>query len=258
MAMQIKILGCSGGIAAGSRTTSLLVDHDILIDAGTGVGDLQVDELKAIRHIFITHSHLDHIAFLPLLIDTVFEQQGRDPILVYGIESTIKAIKKHIFNWQIWPDFTVLPRPDRPAIIFKILQPFSILSIDERHIQAIPVNHIVPCVGYCVSHGDNAVAFSGDTTSSDVFWDTLNGYPRLDVVIVDGSFSKQEHQLAHLAGHYTPERLAKDLLKFKHRPIIVISHLKPGDELAVFEEYKRELMGWAVERACQGNIFSFP
>jgi hypothetical protein len=41
--MKLRVLGCSGGIGGGHlRTTSLLVDHDILIDAGTGVADLSV------------------------------------------------------------------------------------------------------------------------------------------------------------------------------------------------------------------------
>ncbi|MBI1991107.1 MAG: 3',5'-cyclic-nucleotide phosphodiesterase, partial [Betaproteobacteria bacterium] len=43
--MRLRILGCSGGIGRGLRTTSMLLDHDILIDAGTGVGDLSIDEL---------------------------------------------------------------------------------------------------------------------------------------------------------------------------------------------------------------------
>ena len=47
-AMQIRILGCSGGIGPGLRTTSLLVDGTLLIDAGTGVGDLPAAELAAI------------------------------------------------------------------------------------------------------------------------------------------------------------------------------------------------------------------
>ena len=53
--MQIRVLGCSGSIAAGNRTTSFLVDDDMLIDAGTGVGDLTLDELARIDRIFITH-----------------------------------------------------------------------------------------------------------------------------------------------------------------------------------------------------------
>ena len=62
--MQIRILGCSGGVSANLRTTSLLVDGDVLIDAGTGVGDLSLEEMSRIQHVFLTHSHLDHIAIL--------------------------------------------------------------------------------------------------------------------------------------------------------------------------------------------------
>ena len=71
--MQVRVLGCSGGIGARARTTSFLVDHDILLDAGTGVEDLSVEELAGIDHVFLTHSHLDHIAALPLLVDSVGE-----------------------------------------------------------------------------------------------------------------------------------------------------------------------------------------
>ena len=31
--MRIRVLGCSGGIGAGARTSAMLVDNDVLIDA---------------------------------------------------------------------------------------------------------------------------------------------------------------------------------------------------------------------------------
>ena len=52
--MQIRVLGCSGSIAAGSRTTSFLLDDDVLIDAGTGVGDLTLEEMVRIDHILVS------------------------------------------------------------------------------------------------------------------------------------------------------------------------------------------------------------
>ena len=64
---MIRVLGCSGSIAARCHTTSFLLDDDILIDAGTGVGELRLDELARINHILISHSHLDHILSIPLL-----------------------------------------------------------------------------------------------------------------------------------------------------------------------------------------------
>ena len=41
--MKFRVLGCSGGIGARARTTSFLVDDDVLLDAGTGVEDLSID-----------------------------------------------------------------------------------------------------------------------------------------------------------------------------------------------------------------------
>ena len=81
--MIVKVLGCSGAIAAGSRTTAFLVDDDVLIDAGTGVGDLSLEALARIDHIFISHSHLDHVLAIGLLADSVMRArraEGRGPI----------------------------------------------------------------------------------------------------------------------------------------------------------------------------------
>ena len=109
-AMQIRVLGCSGSIAAGSRTTSFLLDRDVLIDAGTGVGDLTLDELARIDHILVSHSHLDHVLAIGLLADSVARRRaGAAPIRVHALPATIDALRKHLFNGVIWPDFTCLP-----------------------------------------------------------------------------------------------------------------------------------------------------
>ena len=117
--MKIRVLGCSGSIAAGSRTTSFLVDQDILLDAGTGVGDLTLDELARIEHICISHSHLDHVLSIGLLADSVMRlrgAQGKGPIQVHALPETLAALRQHIFNGVIWPDFTRLPSADAPLL----------------------------------------------------------------------------------------------------------------------------------------------
>ena len=54
--MRLRVLGCSGGIGGRHlRTTSFLVDGDVLIDAGSGVGDLSLAELTHIDHVLVTH-----------------------------------------------------------------------------------------------------------------------------------------------------------------------------------------------------------
>ena len=66
--MRIEVLGCSGGIGDDRHSTSFLIDDDILLDAGSGAMRLTRAAMARIDHVFITHSHLDHILSLPLLL----------------------------------------------------------------------------------------------------------------------------------------------------------------------------------------------
>ena len=116
MSSQLQILGCSGGIGGDLRTTSLLLDDDILIDAGTGVCDLSLDAMAKIDWVFLTHSHLDHILSLPLLLDSVGAKRSK-PVHVYGLPETVATLKQHIFNGKIWPDFSVIPTAEKPFMI---------------------------------------------------------------------------------------------------------------------------------------------
>ena len=115
--MKVRVLGCSGAIAKDCRTTSFLIDQDVLIDAGTGVGDLTLDEMRRIDHVLLTHSHLDHVAALPLMVDAIASQRTT-PIQVHALQGTIDALRAHIFNNTIWPDFSKIPTPDAPFITF--------------------------------------------------------------------------------------------------------------------------------------------
>ena len=236
--MKLRVLGCSGGVAQGLRTTSLLINDNILIDAGSGVGDLSLEEMALIEHIFITHSHIDHVGFLPLLVDSVFSDITR-PIIVHSQAVTIQAIRDHIFNWIIWPDFSQLPRPDKAVLQFKPMAPDETLLIDDVLFQMIEVSHTVPAVAYRIEHDGKSIAFSGDTSSNDTLWDRLNAYSDLDILIVESAFSDEQYDLALLSRHYTPSLLAQDLHKLRHTPEIYITHLKPGDEQKITEELNK-------------------
>src|SRR5204862_6531340 len=99
--MRLRVLGCSGGIGGRHlRTTSFLVDSDILIDAGTGVGDLTLAELSQIDSIFITHSHNDHVTSIPFLLDTVGGMRSK-PQVVYATPATLEIVRNPLFNWAI-------------------------------------------------------------------------------------------------------------------------------------------------------------
>ncbi|HSC47465.1 MAG TPA: 3',5'-cyclic-nucleotide phosphodiesterase [Gammaproteobacteria bacterium] len=252
--MRIKILGCSGGIGAQLRTTSLLVDRDILIDAGTGVGDLTLDEMRHIRHLFLTHSHLDHTCGLPLLIDTIFDHL-KTPLTVYGRAETLEAVKKHIFNWIMWPDFAELPSKAKPVLQYRPLKLGERISIEGCNLHMIEVNHTVPGVGYIIEKGGKVFAFSGDTFTNESFWKAVNAYPRIDALMVETAFANGNEKLADMAKHYCPKTLAADLAKLKHDPDIYITHLKPGSEDLIFQEIVTALPKRRVHRLMGGEVF---
>lgn len=227
--MKLRVLGCSGGIGGRHlRTTSFLVDHDILIDAGTGVAELSLAELAAIDHVFLTHAHLDHILALPLMVDAVAGRRDK-PLLVYAIAEVLETLRQHIFNWSIWPDFTKLPDETHPFIRFVPIDIGVGVSIDARQITALPVAHPVPAVGYCLDSGRGSLVFSGDTGPSDGFWQAVRHVSNLRYLLVECAFSNQEEDLAERSKHMCPRTLAEALQQLDYPCELFITHLKPGD-----------------------------
>lgn len=254
--MRIHVLGCSGGIGQGLNTTSLLLNDTLLIDAGTGLCDLPLPAMRKIRHVFVTHSHLDHVAGIPLLVDTVFDTLT-EPLTVYGRSETIDALRSHIFNNVIWPDFTRIPSPERPVLRLQAVEAGDVHNIDGCEVEMVPVNHVVPGAGYRVECAGQAFAFTGDTTTNDSFWETLNRHPRLDLLIVETAFPDRDEHLSRLAHHYCPSLLAADLDKLEHDPAVYITHLKPGAEEEIIDECRRTIRRFDIQRLYGGEVFTF-
>lgn len=232
--MKITILGCSGGIGGGRHTTSLLVDDDILIDAGSGVTQLSLAQLAAIDHVFITHSHLDHILALPLLLDSVGAMRDR-PVTVYAIDGVLEILRQHIFNWRVWPDFSEVP-PERPYMRYIAIDVYQPVQLGCRAITAVPASHTVPAVGYQLDSGNGSVVFSGDTGPNPALWDWVNHISNLKALIIETAFPQDEHGIAELSKHLAPQSLMDELTQFKQDVPVFITHLKPGREDAIMGE----------------------
>ncbi len=239
--MKVRVLGCSGAIARDARTTSFLVDDDLLVDAGTGVGDLTLAEMARVGHVLLTHSHLDHVAALPLMIDSIASQLTR-PVRVYALEGTIAALKAHVFNGVIWPDFSAIPTPAQPFISFHPVHTGQRLEIGGKRIEVMPAVHTVPAVGYAVAPaaGGGAWVFTGDTERNPAFWRRLNA---MDVaaLVIETAFSNREQELARRSLHLSPAALATELDcidKSRHYPIY-ITHTKPAETELIMAEIQR-------------------
>jgi len=231
--MKIRVLGCSGSIAAGSRTTAFLLDEDVLLDAGTGVGDLTLDELACIDHICITHSHLDHVLGIGLLADSVSRRRAEraPPIVVHALPATLDALRQHIFNGVIWPDFTRLPSAEHPLLRFEPFEIGQTLELGGRRIEVLPAEHTVPAVGFAVLPADQnqgAWVFSGDTGPNPALWRRLAQLRVADLVI-ETAFSDDEQHLAKVSAHLCPSLLARELEALAPGVNVHITHIKPGE-----------------------------
>jgi ribonuclease BN (tRNA processing enzyme) len=254
--MKLRVLGCSGGIGGNFRTTSLLLDHDVLIDAGTGLGDLSLAEMSIIDHVFVTHSHLDHIACLPLLVDSVGFMRDK-PLLIHATAETLAILQKHVFNWEIWPDFAEIPNLHQPVMRYKEIKIGETIDVGGRKLTPLPVNHVVPAVGFCIDSGKACLAFSGDTTTCDELWDAVNQIPNLRYLIVETAFSDAEKELAVLSKHLCPSILADELKKLKLDPEIYITHLKPGEVELTMREISERVQGLKPRILQNGQTFEF-
>ena len=255
--MKVRILGCSGGIGGRHlRTTSILVDNDILIDCGTGVGDLSIAELAQIDHVFLTHTHLDHIACLPLMVDTVGDMRSR-PLTVHATGAVLEILRNHVFNWAVWPDFTEIPSAEKPFVRFASLHVGSAVVLEGRRIVPLPANHTVPANAYQLDSGKASLVFSGDTGPCPALWTAVNKIGNLRTLIIETAFSNRERRLAAISKHLCPDMLKDELANLQRDAEIYITHLKPGQVELTMQEIE-DCIGEFKPRMLQNNqVFEF-
>jgi ribonuclease BN (tRNA processing enzyme) len=213
----------------------MLIDDDVLIDAGTGVGDLSVPDLTKIDHIFVTHSHMDHVTSIPFLVDTVGWMRNK-PITLYATRETLAILHEHLFNWKLWPDFAQIPDPARPVLRYQAIDVGVPVRLGNRKITALPANHVVPAVGYHIDSGAASLVFSGDTTTNDALWEHVNRIDNLRYLVIETALSDRERELAIASKHLCPSLLADELKKLTLSPDVYITHLKPREAEAIMEE----------------------
>jgi ribonuclease BN (tRNA processing enzyme) len=233
--MELRVLGCAGGEADGYRLTGLLINGRVAIDAGCLTTALTIPEQIGVRQIFLSHSHLDHICTLPFYTKNVFGHT-ESPIHIHALPETLDALRRHLFNDELWPDFSVIPTPDNPIIRYSEIEQEVTYQIEGLKITPIPVNHLVPCVGYLVEDDHSAILFTSDTAETDLVYEYANKAPNLRFFITEVSFPNSQAWLAKAAKHLTPAMLGIEIKKLKRDVPVAIYHLTPGDAPTILPE----------------------
>jgi cAMP phosphodiesterase len=237
--VKVKILGCSGSEAIGHNPTGFLVNDVMMLDAGTITAALNFSAQLRITDVLISHTHLDHIKSLLFLADNI-AGRIKKPVNIRAIPEVINAIRKHLMNDLIWPDFTKIPDAVHPVLTYVPMPVGKTVSIAGLKVKAVPMNHPVPSVGFLVSDGRSSFIFSADTGPNEGLWKEAAKAKNLNAIIVDTSFPNSLEDIAGLSGHFTPGQLHRDLLKARigNDVPIFIYHIKPAHKKKVISELK--------------------
>jgi len=244
---SIKVLGASGSKSKGFGSTSFLISNKIAIDAGNLIETLGED-ITQLEHVFLSHSHFDHIVDLPFIIESYFEHRT-EPITFYGLPETIEAVKEHIFNWTIWPNFCEIDlHGDRDkSVYFKVIECDDSVTIDEYTFKAVASNHTVPTCGFIVTQNERSLYISGDTYVNDALVEEVNKNKSIKTLFIEVSFPSRMFKLAKDSKHLTPELLMGMLIEIERDDLVIyVYHLKP----LYLREITAELQNLALQARC--------
>jgi ribonuclease BN (tRNA processing enzyme) len=233
--MKVEILGCYGGESPDCRMTCLLLDDVVALDAGSLSQALPIDRQRQVQSIVLSHSHMDHTNSLPFFIENVFGKL-RDAVDIYASAPTIYAIRKNLFNNDVWPDFTRLPNHLLPVMRFHELAAGVPVEIEGLRFTPIPVDHPVPTFGFLIEDGRSALVWSSDTGPTKRLWEVANAAAGLKGVWVDVSFENALQPIADVSGHLTPQTLAAQVQQLEADAPVALHHLKPPSVARIREE----------------------
>ncbi len=235
---------------------SIVIDDKVAIDAGClamSCTDIQRDQ---IRDVVLTHTHLDHIAGLPIFIDDLFATLT-EPIKIYATAEMIEVLERDIFNWSIYPRFSELKNDNGPVIEYREFVRGGNFDVRDFSVQCVGVNHNASSNGFVVTDRDVSVAITGDTAETDEIWQICNNTPGLKAVFVECAFPDELAELAYISDHLTPLRLKNELEKLDNKNIsVLVINIKPMYRTRVIEQIARAGLT-QVEILEVGRIYEF-
>lgn len=237
--MKVTIIPSGTGDAGGLQyATSYLVNEAIAIDAGSiGFWNTPADQNR-VEHIFLTHSHADHVSSLPVFLENNRRDDGRE-IVIHGGSETLHALETHIFNDRLWPDYFRLAAEEHPFLRFAPLEAENPVELHGTRITPVRVHHAVPTFGFVVEHAGAAVIFGGDSGPTERIWEYSRSLGRVDAVFLEVTFPRGMTDLALRTGHLTPSLLEEELAKLPADARIIVTHMKPAYADSIAAELAR-------------------
>ncbi|MBX7106658.1 MAG: 3',5'-cyclic-nucleotide phosphodiesterase [Gemmataceae bacterium] len=253
--MRIRVLPSALGGGVGQPLSSFVVDDCLALDAGALGLYGRIDEQARITDIILTHSHIDHVAGLPVLVDNVYDPKP-GCVRVYGTEATLTSLQEDIFNGRLYPDMIAMSKRLPPFLELRELPVRKPVKIAGYTVTAIPVNHVVPTVALIVDDGSVAVALVTDTAPTDEIWEVVGRHPRIRGIFLECSFPREHLGVAKAAMHLNSDLFAAELTKLPPRVPVYVIHIKPRFADQIIHELI-ELRDKRINVAVPGMTYTF-
>ena len=251
--MRIELLNSSTPPSDLQFLVSFLVNDEVAIDAGA-LGILaDLSRQQRVKHVFITHEHMDHIATLPIFLENVYEP-GPDCVELLASREVLGFLHDDMFNGRVWPDFIDLSRPSDNFVRTTAIEPLKPIIRAGLTITPVPVSHGVDTTGLVVDDGRTAVAFPSDTGPTKCFWEHLASLDRLKAVFLEASFPRSLAELATITGHLSTATFADEIGKLPRQVRWIVVHRKARYAAQIAKEL--ESLGLAnVELVRPGHVY---
>ena len=251
--MRVELLNSSVPPSELQFLVSFLINDEVAIDAGALGLLADLRRQQRVKHVFITHEHLDHIATLPIFLENVYEP-GPECAELLASRDVLDFLHGDMFNGRVWPDFIDLSQPDDAFVKTTAIEPLQSVRRAGLTITPVPVSHGVETVGLVVDDGQAAVAFPSDTGPTERFWEHLASLDRLKAVFLEASFPKSLADLATLTGHLSTATFAGEIEKLCRDVRWIVVHRKARYAAEIAKEL--EMLGLAnVELVRPGHVY---
>lgn len=270
--IDVVAVGAGGGLDEGDLSAWLVSAPGggyVLLDAGSVLHGMKVahgrgafpevdralspDQAAGLvlrthtRAVLVSHPHLDHALGL------VTASPDDVPRSVYGLGSTVDALRDHAFNWKLWANLGSegVP-PALKRITWSRLAPGAATPLPGTGftVRAWPLAHAgVESAAFLLEGAHGAVLYLGDTGPDAVekserlalLWERIAPLVRsraLRGIFIEVSYPSDRPD-ALLFGHLTPRHLTAELTRLARAVdpgnpraladlTVVITHIKPS------------------------------
>ncbi|WP_226011545.1 ribonuclease Z [Halomicrobium salinisoli] len=157
MPMRVTFLGTSGAVPTTQRNTSAVFvsreGDQLLFDCGEGTQRqmMRFGTGFAVEHVFVTHTHGDHVLGLPGLIQTWDFNDREEPVAIHAPAGTRSEIEELVTLIGNEPSFPVRINQVSPGDV--------VLERDDYEVRAVETEHRCRCVGYALVEDDRKGRF---------------------------------------------------------------------------------------------------